>query len=88
MNKNIDNSKFENKSYAKTNIQQDSKYQQAQISNENNDPQMQHLDELVNGEGTTRYGEFVTSYFAWVGMNRQKVRAEQLNNMTKDNKET
>ena len=45
--------------------------------------ELEHLDVLVNGEGTTRYGEFISSYFAWTGLNRQKTRAEELNNMTK-----
>lgn len=46
--------------------------------------ELEHLDELVTGEGTTKYGEFISSYFAWTGLNRQKTRANELNNMTKD----
>ena len=42
-----------------------------------------HLEELINGEETTKYGEFISSYFAWVGLNKQKTRAEELNEMTK-----
>ena len=42
-----------------------------------------HLEELLGGEGTTRYGEFVSSYFAWIGLNRQKNRADELNEMTR-----
>lgn len=45
--------------------------------------ELEHLDELVTGEGTTKYGEFISSYFAWTGLNRQKTRADELNNMTK-----
>lgn len=50
---------------------------------ENNQKGEYHLEELVNEEETTRYGEFISSYFAWVGLNKQKTRAEELNNMTK-----
>ena len=42
-----------------------------------------HLEELLGGEGTTKYGEFVSSYFAWIGLNRQKNRADELNEMTR-----
>lgn len=55
-------------------------------SNEPDNKQLIHLDELVNGEGTTKYGEFISSYFAWTGLNRQKTRADELNNITKKSK--
>lgn len=42
-----------------------------------------YLEELSNCEDCTKYGEFVSSYFAWTGLNRQKIRADELNNMTK-----
>ena len=35
------------------------------------------------GEDSTKYGEFVSSYFAWIGLNRQKNRANELNDMTR-----
>ena len=52
-------------------------------------------DKKINGiekdeemEDVTKYGEFVTSYFAWVTPERQKKRAKELDNMTKkDNSE-
>lgn len=50
---------------------------------ENNQKGEYHLEELINEEETTKYGEFISSYFAWVGLNKQKTRAEELNNMTK-----
>ena len=49
----------------------------------NENKELEHLDELVKGEGTTMYGEFISSYFAWTGLNRQKTRANELNEMTK-----
>ena len=36
------------------------------------------------GEDTTKYGEFVSSYFAWVSLPMQKERVEELENMTKN----
>ena len=34
-------------------------------------------------EDTTKYGEFVSSYFAWLTLDGQKKKAEELENMTK-----
>lgn len=36
------------------------------------------------GEDTTKYGEFVSSYFAWIPLPKQKERAEELEKMTKN----
>lgn len=35
------------------------------------------------GEDSTKYGEFVSSYFAWIPLPEQKQKAEKLQNMTK-----
>lgn len=35
------------------------------------------------GEDNTKYGEFVSSYFAWISLPKQKEKAEELQNMTK-----
>lgn len=35
------------------------------------------------GEDATKYGEFISSYFAWVSLKDQKDRASELENMTK-----
>lgn len=35
------------------------------------------------GIDVTAYGEFMSSYFAWLPLSRQKRRAEELNQMTK-----
>ncbi len=35
-------------------------------------------------EDTTKYGEFVSSYFAWLTLDGQKERANDLDKMTKD----
>lgn len=38
------------------------------------------------GEDTTKYGEFISSYFAWVPLPQQKEKAEEMENMTKNDK--
>lgn len=40
------------------------------------------------GEDVTKYGEFISSYFAWVSLPQQKDRVEELEKITKkDEKE-
>lgn len=34
-------------------------------------------------EDTTKYGEFVSSYFAWITLERQKQNAKDMDKMTK-----
>lgn len=60
-------------------------YQDKAIREKEN-KELEHFDELIKGEGTTMYGEFISSYFAWTGLNRQKTRAEELNEMAKRKK--
>ena len=38
------------------------------------------------GEDSTKYGEFISSYFAWVSLPNQKEKVEELENMTKKDK--
>lgn len=38
------------------------------------------------GEDNTKYGEFVSSYFAWIPLPEQKEKAKELQNMTKNDK--
>lgn len=35
------------------------------------------------GEDTTKYGEFISSYFAWVSLPQQKEKVEELEEITK-----
>ena len=35
------------------------------------------------GEDATQYGEFVSSYFAWVPLPKQKEKAKEMSDMTK-----
>lgn len=41
------------------------------------------IDDLDEGEDSTKYGEFVTSYFAWVPLSKQKENVKKLENITK-----
>ena len=79
--KNTENRKLENLQKQNTGIVKiENLYDNKKISEE---PNNFHLEELLGGEGTTKYGEFVSSYFAWIGLNRQKNRANELNDMTR-----
>lgn len=44
------------------------------------------IDDLDEGEDSTKYGEFVTSYFAWVPLSKQKENVKKLENITKKKK--
>lgn len=35
-------------------------------------------------EDVTKYGEFISSYFAWLTLDKQKKKADKLSNITKD----
>lgn len=90
MNKDIDiyqdkaiREKENNKNEAINNL---NNYKGTITANDKENKELEHLDELVKGEETTMYGEFISSYFAWTGLNRQKTRAMELNEMTKRKK--
>lgn len=90
MNKDIDiyqdkaiREKENNKNEAINNL---NNYKGIIAANDKENKELEHLDELVKGEETTMYGEFISSYFAWTGLNRQKTRAMELNEMTKRKK--
>lgn len=38
------------------------------------------------GEDATQYGEFISSYFAWVPLPEQKQKVEEMSKMTKKKK--
>lgn len=46
---------------------------------------MKEKNTFCENEEISRFGEFVTSYFGWLPISKQKDRAEEMNNMTKDN---
>lgn len=37
-------------------------------------------------EDTTKYGEFISTYFAWITLEKQKENAKAMEKMTKDKK--
>lgn len=48
-----------------------------------NNEEENYLNALINGEESSRYGEFISSYFAWLSLSKQKARANELNDITK-----
>lgn len=40
----------------------------------------------IKEEDTTKYGEFVSSYFTWLTLDKQKENAEELAQITKEEK--
>ena len=38
------------------------------------------------GEDATKYGEFISSYFAWVSLPEKKEKVEELQDITKEKK--
>lgn len=47
---------------------------------------MARREEPEVGEDSTKYGEFVSSYFAWIPLPEQKEKAKRLQNITKKDK--
>lgn len=47
----------------------------------NKDNIRHHIQEI---EDATKYGEFVSSYFAWLTLERQKDNASKMQEMTKE----
>ena len=45
-------------------------------------------NEYEVGEETTKYGEFISSYFAWIPLSEQKEKANRLQEMTKNKEKT
>ena len=43
-------------------------------------------DEPEVGEDSTKYGEFISSYFAWISLPEQKEKAKRLQEITKKDK--
>ena len=37
----------------------------------------------IDDDNITMYGEFVTSYFAWLPLDKQKEKAKEMSDMTK-----
>ena len=52
------------------------------MKNKEKEKQVEH-GVLEVGEDATKYGEFISSYFAWVSLPQQKEKVEELQNITK-----
>ena len=52
------------------------------MSNKDLEKKIRETSEEV-GEDPTKYGEFISSYFAWVSLPKQKEKEEELENITK-----
>ena len=52
-------------------------------------PKLKFQEEKENevGEDTTKYGEFISTYFAWIPLSKQKERAREMENMTKKDRQ-
>lgn len=51
------------------------------------DKKEKDMTELTNGEDSTKYGEFISSFHEWVPPEKQKEKAHELENVTRPNKE-
>ena len=47
---------------------------------------MKKSEDELKKENTTKYGEFVSSYFAWIPLPKQKEKAEEMSKMTEKGK--
>lgn len=62
------------------NIKKNENYKNNEYNGNNQDR------ECEVGEDATKYGEFISSYFAWVSLPQQKENVEKLEKITKDEK--
>ena len=46
----------------------------------------EEIGDLEIFEDVTKYGEFVSSYFAWLTLEKQKQKADEMESMTEKNK--
>lgn len=46
------------------------------------DKMKEEISTMEAAEDVTKYGEFVSSYFAWLTLDKQKKKAEDIENMT------
>ena len=62
--------------------------EQNEVTPEVGNYQNENLEIAVHevGEDNTKYGEFVSTYFAWIPLSKQKERAKELDKITKNNK--
>lgn len=44
---------------------------------------IEQTESIEEGDDATKYGEFISSYFAWLTPDKQRKRAEEIDKMTK-----
>lgn len=44
----------------------------------------EEIGNIESAEDITKYGEFVSSYFAWMTLEQQKEKAKKMENMTRE----
>ena len=52
--------------------------------NKKNKEKIMDISSMEVGEDATKYGEFISSFFEWNTLSKQKETAEKLENITKD----
>ena len=52
--------------------------------NKKNNEKIMDVSSVEVGEDATKYGEFISSFFEWNTLSRQKETAEKLENITND----
>lgn len=56
------------------------------MSNNTYDDKKKIKHSISEIEDATKYGEFVSSYFAWLTLDKQKTKAKEMDEMTKSKK--
>ncbi len=44
----------------------------------------QEIENMQEAEDVTKYGEFVSSYFSWISPDKQKEKAKEMEDITKE----
>ena len=52
-----------------------------------NNKKLKHKNTNEVGEDSTKYGEFISSYFEWIPLPEQKEKVSKLEKITKDKKD-
>ena len=75
----------DNYNETKQNEMKYNKMKQNEIEKDNDgaNKNYKNINKDEHEEDVTKYGEFVASYFAWLPPDKQKERAEEIDNMTK-----
>lgn len=61
-------------------------YKKEKIKIDQQESENLEIAEHEVGEDNTKYGEFVSTYFAWIPLSKQKEKAKEMEEMTKKDK--